>query len=109
MHERHAEGEVRFVWVIALPESVGVENADIEQPPYEACSASSALPSWCIGVMKLIDHIYSASVLEVVSDGLRAGQLVDLTSFTPALQRCAQTGIDVVVEQEDEPLILPST
>ena len=85
-HERHAEGEMRFVSVIALPESVGIENADVDQPPYEASPALAALPAWQVGVVQLIDDVDSASVMEVVADRLRAGQLIDLTCLVPALQ-----------------------
>ena len=53
MHERHSEGEVRFRWMIALPQSVGIEDADVDEPPYQASPALTALPAWRVGVVKL--------------------------------------------------------
>ena len=93
--------------MIALPQSVGIEDADVDEPPHQARPALTALPAWQVGVVKLIDDIDSAGVMEVVADGLRARQLIDLTCPVPALQSGEQAGINVVVEQQDKPLIAP--
>jgi hypothetical protein len=49
--ELHAEGEVRLVGMLYLPEPVGIQAADIDKPPYQACPALATLPTWEIGVM----------------------------------------------------------
>ena len=53
----HAEVEVLLVGMLNLPESERVENADVDEPPHQACPALATLPTWQIGVVKLIDHI----------------------------------------------------
>ena len=88
VRELHSEEEVRFCGVIALPKSVGIEDADVDQPPYETRPALATLPPWQVRVVKLIDDIDSAGMMEVVTDGLWAAELIDLASIAPALQRC---------------------
>src|ERR1700729_4433518 len=105
----HTEGEVRLVRVLRLPQPERVEDADVDDPPHQACPALTTLPAWHIGVVQLIDHIDSAGVMEVVADRLRAAKLIDGAILAPALQRSEQAGIDVVVEQQDELLVAPGT
>src|SRR6476619_2772280 len=57
MSERDSEGEVRVLRMLNLPESERVEDADIDQPPHQACPALATLPTWRVGVVKLIDHV----------------------------------------------------
>ena len=107
--ELHAEGEVRFIGMLHLPQPERIENADVEQPPHQARPALAALPTWQVGVVKLIDHIHSAGVMEVVSNGLRAAELIDGAIVAPALHGSELLGINVVVQQQDELLVAPGT
>src|SRR5271168_3421944 len=63
----HAEREVRLLGVLRLPEPERIEDADVDEPPHQACPALTTLPSWQIGVVQLIDHIDSTGVMEVVA------------------------------------------
>ena len=105
----HAEGQVRLVGVLRLPQPERVENADVDEPPYQACPTLTTLPSWQIGVVQLIDHIDSTGVMEVVADCLRAAELIDEAIVAPALQCSELIRINVIVEQQDELLVAPGT
>ena len=95
--ELHAEGKVRFVGMLHLPQPEGIKNADIEQPPHQSRPALAALPAWQVGVVQLIDHVHGAGVMEVVADGLRTAQLIDSAIVAPALHGSELLGINVVV------------
>ena len=96
--ELHSEGEVRFVGMLHLPQSVRIEDADVDEPPYQPSPALAALSAWQVGVVQLIDHIHSAGVVEVVADGLRAAELIDDAIVAPALQRSELLRINVIVQ-----------
>ena len=98
-----------LVGSLYLPESERVEDADVDEPPHQACPALAALPAWQIGVVQLIDHIDSAGVMEVVTDRLGAAELIGCAIFAPALHSSELTGVNVIVEQQDELLVAPST
>ena len=87
-----------LVGSLYLPESERIEDADVDEPPHQACPALAALPAWQIGVVQLIDHIHGTGVMEVVADRLRAAELIDRTIITSPLHCSEQAGIDVVVE-----------